>query len=398
MDIDEILRDYTRNEVNIYSESIYNEIKLKYANKNKMTVYRGINFTTKEEYEIFLKEFKENKGYQSFSAAGFAKTYETALDFSSTTKTYFPTLEVMIEDSKRREFKESMSGYIGVILTAEVEIGDVVDVNLSDEGIEDEVLFEPNQLIKCSLEVIKPFKEKVKEKDFDINQYIKDIPNKEDKLLQYILSNLSSKISEEVKDLLVQRVFEDFNKKASLKIAKDSDEKILADYDNLIVYSRKNYKFGEEPETRINFFIPYFKNLEIDGLISEKQRDLISEKAESIILNALEIHIKYRDKYKINYQSLKNLTPYVSNETKELYMKAISYKKKDTYEDINKNLANIINKGKYSGSKSEAVANEISKLKSFFTEILENLPIEMKDIEKIKKDKSVKRDKLIKGY
>lgn len=394
MDIEEILNDYTRNEVPIYSKKVFDSLLNEFPNDREMNVYRGINFTDKDDYESFLEEFNNNGGYISSACAGFAKTYQTAYDFSTTTKTYFPTLEVMMEESKRREFSEKISGYRGLILKAKVKPGEVIDVNKSNVGIEDEVLFKPDTLILCEIEIVKPFREQVEEKDFNLNDYIKKTTNDEDSLLNYILVNKSEFLTEEVRDILLERAFERFNKQATYKIEKDNDEKILADYDNLVVFSRKNYRFGEATETVVYFLTPNFKTLELYGVLEDKQRNKISKIAENIVLNALDSHIKYRDKYKINYLGIKNLTPYVSEETRELYQRAIAYKKRDNYVSINNALADIINKGNHKGNKQVAIQEELNKLTKLFEDIVGDIPKDMNDINKEKEARIKRRKKL----
>jgi hypothetical protein len=213
-------------------------------------------------------------------------------------------------------------------------------------------------------------------------------------LLNYILVNKSEFLTEEVRDILLERAFEKFNKQAIYKIEKDNEEKILADYDDLVVFSRKNYRFGEEEETIVYFLTPNFKELELYGVLEDKQRNKISVISENIVLNALEAHIRYRDKYKINYLGIKNLTPYVSEETRELYQRAISYKKRDNYVSINNALADIINKGKHKGNKQSAIREEINKLTKLFEDIVGDMPKDMTDINEEKEIRIKRRKKL----
>lgn len=162
MDIRQKLRSYTKDENPIYLESDFNAMLAEWPNEEDITVYRGINFSTKEKYEDFLKELKATGGYRSSESAGFSPRYDTTYDFSTTTKTYFPTMHVVMEEAKRNVQGEKIAGYCGVILTTTAKRGTVVDVNSSGEGVESEVLFRPNELIKCEVFKVKSFKELVR--------------------------------------------------------------------------------------------------------------------------------------------------------------------------------------------------------------------------------------------
>jgi hypothetical protein len=393
MDLIEILKNYTRNEVPIYSEEVFEELRNMFPNEEDMIVYRGINFDTKEDYESFLNDLKENNGYISDNCAGFSPSYNTAYDFSTTTKTYFPTLEVMQSSARRRLLKEKISGYRGVILKSKVKKGEVIDVRESGVGIESEVLFAPNKLIECEIEIIKPFRELVEEKDFCVNDYIKNTEDFNDPLAQYIFENKSSLINEEVKDLLVERKINDFNKHRDYKITEIENEKIILNEENVIAFTRKNYKFGEESETIIYFLAPNFYILDKFNLLDKKQKEKIEPLVESIIMEVLDIHIKYRDKYKINYEGVTNLTGYISEETRELYTRAIGYGKRQSYEDINERLRFIMNSGKFQGNKSQEISNEIEKLNELFRNFNNVLPKDSKIIEKEKMEKEKNKRK-----
>ncbi len=390
MDLIEILKNYTKNEIPIYSEEVFKELRNMFPNEEDMVVYRGINFDTKEDYDSFLDYLKENNGYISSNCAGFSPDYKTAYDFSTTTKTYFPTLEVMLSSSRRRLLREKISGYRGIILKSNVKKGEVIDVRESGVGVESEVLFAPNKLIECEIEIIKPFRELVEEQDFCVNEYIKNTEYFNDDLAQYIFENKSSSINEEVKDILVERKINEFNNHRDYKISEIEDEKIILNEENLIAFTRKTYNFGKEAETVLFFLAPNFYVLDKLDLLDEKQKEKIKPLVENIIMDVLDIHIKYRDKYKINYEGVNNLTAYISEETRELYTRAIGYGKRQSYEDINERLRFIMNSGKFKGNKSAEIQSEIEKLTDLFNDFSKSLP---KDDKIIKQEKIEKENK-----
>lgn len=203
MSIETILRNYTKEEHPIYSVSDYEEMKRRWPNEEDIEVYRGINFETESQLASFMKEFEENGGYVQGAAAGFAKTMTTAIGFASTTKTYFPTLEVIERDAIRRTLFEEMTGIGGLILKTTVKAGEVVDVTLSGQSIEDEVLFKPGQLIKCEIQRLKNFQDIVKEPDFDKDKYVQENNYKNNKLANFIIGNYGSQLSEESKNKII---------------------------------------------------------------------------------------------------------------------------------------------------------------------------------------------------
>ena len=149
--LDNTLRNYTKEERNIYQEEKFEGLLSRYPLKEDATVYRGINFSTRLQYHRFMKKFNKLEGYLTSNAAGFSRDYDTALDFAETTKTYYPTLETLQAEDKRNKEAELMTGYCGIIIKSEVKAGEVIDVNASTFSVEDEVLFRPNTVIKSEI-------------------------------------------------------------------------------------------------------------------------------------------------------------------------------------------------------------------------------------------------------
>lgn len=392
MDISHILRRYTKDEVPIYDERVFNEMLAEWPNEEDITVYRGINFSTKERYEDFLKELKETGGYQSSECAGFSPRYDTAYDFSTTTKTYFPTMEVVIEEAKRNVQGEKIAGYCGVILTAIAPHGTVIDVNSSGQGVESEVLFRPNQLIKCEVVKIKSFKELVRSKDFNINEYVKEHAGKDDDLLEYLVINKNKTITDDNCQLLLEKYLEKFNKtKTGFKT-----EELLVIEDNIVAVNRTNYRFGEESKV-IKIYVPdtkYFENYE---LLRKPQRQQVTEIANDVISHVFDLHLQYRDKTPIDYSSLKSITPYLNKENKELYTRMIGYKQKETYDNHNDKLREIYkDKSLNSNKRSKLIDEEMEKLKNFLNNMINNLPETMSNIKEDVKERKVRKKETLK--
>lgn len=388
MNIKQKLRSYTKDENPIYEMNDFNEMLKLWPNADDITVYRGINFDTKEKYENFLKELKATGGYKSAECAGFSPRYDTAYDFSTTTKTYFPTMHIVMEEARRNVQGEKIAGYCGVILTATAKRGTVVDVNSSGEGVESEVLFRPNEVIQCEVFKVKSFKELVRSKDFDVNEYVKNNAGNDDDLLTYLIINKHKTITDENCQLLLDKYLEKFSKTKTGY----TDEELILSENNIVAIERTNKRFGETTK-QINIFIPDIKYFEKYELLRNTQRNIVEKLANSIIGHVFDIHLKYRDEMPIDYSNLKNITPYLNKQNKEFYKQMISYKQKEIYENHNNRFREIYKDQSLSANeRSKLVDNEMDKLKTFLNTMINNLPETMEDIKAdIKERKETKR-------
>lgn len=392
MDIRQKLRSYTKDENPIYFESDFNAMLAEWPNEEDITVYRGINFSTKEKYESFLKELKVTGGYQSSECAGFSPRYETAYDFSTTTKTYFPTMEVVMEEAKRNVQGENIAGYCGVILTATAAKGTVIDIDRSGQGVESEVLFAPDQIIKCEVFKVKSFKECVSSRDFDVNDYVQKHAGENDDLLTYLIINKNKIITDENCQLLLDKYLEKFNK---TKTGFQTNELIVAE-DNIVIVEKTNHRFGDESKV-IKIYVPdtkYFENYEI---LRNDQREQIKTIANDVIQHVFDIHLQYRDITPIDYSSLKNITPYLNKENESLYKRMIGYKQKETYENHNNRFREIYkDKSLTSNQRAKLVDNEMDKLKSFLTDMINNLPETMSNIKQDVQERKIRKRNTLK--
>lgn len=405
MSIETILRNYTKEELPIYSIRDYEEMKRKWPNEEEIEVYRGINFETESQLASFMKEFEENGGYVQGAAAGFAKTMETAIGFASTTKTYFPTLDVIERDSIRRALFEEMTGVGGIILKTTVKAGEVVDVTLSGQSVEDEVLFRPGQLIKCEIERLKNFQDIVNEKGFDKDKYVQENDYKNNKLAKFIIGNFGQALSEDSKNKIVddeikyfQNVIEKNWKSEKENALKKDSIKILDSDENWLTYGIETYDFMREKRTKsLHFVVPNFEFLDLHNILGEDQIKKIKPICEDIVFASLETHLQYRDKYEIDYTQVSKLTPFVSEHNQDMFKRATSYKKREEYETINENLRNLYNNRiKDRPIDTRAVQEEMDKLKKLLNGIIENRPISNDERLKDKSDYHENRQRVLK--
>lgn len=158
-DSDRQLKEHVKNEIGIYEKGTYDTLLAKYPNEEDLIIYRGINFKSRLEYYRFMKNLEKNNGWiQDNSASSYTRSKATATGFAETTKTYYPTQEIIQAEAKRSKEGDTLSGYCGVVLKTKIKKGEAVDVNLSEFGIEDEILMEPQRKIEVKVEVINSLK------------------------------------------------------------------------------------------------------------------------------------------------------------------------------------------------------------------------------------------------
>lgn len=161
---DRWLKSYTYDGLDKHpSDSVIDALLDDYANDKGMTLYRGLNFETKEEFNKFMKDVESGE-LEVGSITSWSPSKSTAWQFAVTRPTYFLNFELMSADSERKKQREYMLGYRGVILKTDVKPGDAVDVTKSDFSKENEMIIPPGKY-KVEVEEIKPFKELVKEQD-----------------------------------------------------------------------------------------------------------------------------------------------------------------------------------------------------------------------------------------
>ncbi len=391
MYLKEIVRNYTRNEMPVYSNETYNEMLAHWPNEEDITIYRGMNFNTKEDYENFLKDYKEKGGFISDYAAGFTDSYKTATDFATSPKTYFPTMEIVIQEEKRRTLGDDMTGYCGVILAVQVPAGTAVDLNISGEAIESEFLLVPNQLYKCKIEKVKSLNELVNSRGFNINEYIKEKGNIADNTSKFIIMNKSRSLNNESKNILIERDLNEFiNNKKTFE-----NENILSNTNYLTAILKNHGRFGEE-DLRIQFFAPNLKYFELNNLMTPEKQVVFKYIANEIIQDAIKIHLEYRDKYEIDYSAIKAVTPFASKDSVELYQRAIAYNKKETYENINDTLRDVFkDKSISQKDKNKLIDKEMDRMKSLINGIIESAPDSKTDLQIEKRDNKNRRRKIL---
>lgn len=171
------LYQYIKSSLNKDIPSLYVEkLKQKYPLKNDSEkVFRGINFETKEEHELFMKQLNNNT--LTFSTlTSWSKVYEQAWSFARFMKkgtrkneeTRKKALKEMVEN------KAFITGYKGIVISTQINKNDII-CDISEKGIgglsESEVLLSSGVY---SIEIVHEVEQlnglipwKVSEEDFE---------------------------------------------------------------------------------------------------------------------------------------------------------------------------------------------------------------------------------------
>ena len=205
-DADKALYNYTLNPMHIYEVyEEFDELLSLYANKKSMTVYRGLNFETKEKYDKFISNIQDgNINIKNISS--WTPHKKTAEQFAVTRPSYmeFMDSENMKLISTARKNHERVVGYRGVILETSIKAGVGIDVTRSKFAKESEVIL-PSGSYKISVtEVLKNsdrFSEFSSLKDA-IESAIKEHNDSNTSLLDHIIKFHHEKFTDEEKSLL----------------------------------------------------------------------------------------------------------------------------------------------------------------------------------------------------
>lgn len=268
----EKLQEYVHNEKHIRSLDSYNDLIARYPNDESLTLYRGINFSSEEKYKNFIKKMNDDSGYLTSRAAGFSSDYETAKDFCYSTKTYYPSKDIVSLDHEMKKTGDILSGYCGILLKIEVEPNQVIDVNSTGVSIENEYLFRPNEIIKCEISEIIYSHKVTLANNFNINEYLLDLDNTNNSLFDYIIRNNSESLNKDNIDSFLVDVLN----------SNDNPERAINYLSKVYKLSSQNNHLND----RLNDFI--IKNFKNDNIVNL----LEIVKPNNLLKKGLNIYIK----------------------------------------------------------------------------------------------------------
>lgn len=212
------LKKYIEDPMNSYGVRQYvDELKTKYPIVENTTVYRGLNFKTKERYDEFINNLKDNDNfYDVLSISSWSPNKSTAEDFAYSEQTYgVPSLDLLNAYSKAKKENEKMVGYRGVILTTVVDPGYGIDVRKSGFGSESEIILLKGSY-KVKIEIIKSYKDKISDNETNPNEVIMATTKEESKddtsFFKWILTNINpSELTDESKHKIFELVSYNIN-------------------------------------------------------------------------------------------------------------------------------------------------------------------------------------------
>ena len=179
-DADEWLKNYTLNPWDKYpSDDIVEELLQSYPCDNHNVFLRGINFNSKEEYELF-KLTTNMKQYPVDQICSFTLNKNTAIQYAKTKPMYLDMMDREDREDLQRRLKmqsneaERYSGYKGIIIGVKANKSKVIDVNKSDFRKEDEYLLTKGTYDIVFLKPLSKFIDVIN-KGFDINKFIRKL-------------------------------------------------------------------------------------------------------------------------------------------------------------------------------------------------------------------------------
>lgn len=141
-DYDAALSAYTLNPIESYKVYKYfDELMHHYSNQKPATLYRGLNFETKEQYDTFISSIKNGKIHFK-NISSWSTNKSEASSFAITRPSYmeFMDSDNMKAISKARKNHEHVVGYRGIILETKIQSNVGIDVRRSKFSKESEII------------------------------------------------------------------------------------------------------------------------------------------------------------------------------------------------------------------------------------------------------------------
>tara|TARA_Y100001960_G_C14784285_1_gene890605 strand:+ start:27286 stop:28509 length:1224 start_codon:yes stop_codon:yes gene_type:complete len=366
-DSDRQLKEHVKNEIGIYEKGTYDTLLAKYPNEEDLIIYRGINFKSRLEYYRFMKNLEKNNGWiQDNSASSYTRSKATATGFAETTKTYYPTQEIIQAEAKRSKEGDTLSGYCGVVLKTKIKKGEAVDVNLSEFGIEDEILMEPQRKVDVEVEVINSLKFQVNQSDFDINEYIQNCNNTSDPLFQYITINKPERINNDSANHIFEMCLSSKEKNAKIiekRLDLNNNEELIFAGDYLTVIKERTLKSYKDDTVihNYNFYTPnLLQTFEKRGCFRPEQYEKLKNISNELISDTLEVYLNEGQNININHlENVSWFVKFASSYSRELYESTILKRKGREYNDLSDNLRERMNDKNLSNQEKQDMINNV---------------------------------------
>ena len=134
------LSKYTLENLDKYpSDAVVEELLSEYPYDGG-TIYRGLNFQDKEQWEKFKEHTKNLTVLETGSISSWTPSKKEAFPFAITRPTYFLDRELMQAESTKNKNVDYMIGHVGVILKTTIGPNAAIDVRKSPHSKESEVI------------------------------------------------------------------------------------------------------------------------------------------------------------------------------------------------------------------------------------------------------------------
>jgi hypothetical protein len=165
----------------------------KYHNDEPETIYRGLNFNSKEEYDEFIATIEEGKKISLGRITSWSPSKNTAEQFATTKPSFMEYMDFgrMMYIQRQEQEREKITGYRGVILKTEIPKGIAVDMKKFKDHVEDEILLPPGRY-DIEIEEILSFKDTVASNNISsliLGMTKKDLEDRYEKSIFWYLEN-----------------------------------------------------------------------------------------------------------------------------------------------------------------------------------------------------------------
>lgn len=143
----------------------------RYPIKETMTLYRGMNFRTKEKYDEFMATVADGV-LKTNGISSWGSSPDEVESFAVTRPSYYLDRDTMVDHGEAQQQREYVSGYRGIILSVKAKPGQAIDVNASKLGHEREYILTPGEYNVTVSRDLKKYREALDDGDTDIDTVI----------------------------------------------------------------------------------------------------------------------------------------------------------------------------------------------------------------------------------
>jgi hypothetical protein len=375
MDLDKAdrwLAKYTYESLDKYpSSDIAEELTHRYPAAPGTVIYRGMNFDTEEEWNDFIKVYRQNDGViTAGSVSSWSQDPTEAKQFAVTKPSYFVSFSTMDLYFKQKKAREYISGYRGVILQTTVKEGTGIDVNASNLGHESEIILIPGKYKTTIYKEMKRFADVMADEDETLANILDKVLTSKnsdttdeyyEKFYKYVFHNYGDDIrqSEDLKEQIYQITV------ATLKSKKISD--------NMVISVKPAYWFRDVPnytEVTVSFASGLFIIGE-NGFIPKSKLGIMQQYANKIIEAYADLVKKYSGvEYHYNFGNSDLLKKYASSRHAEMLDNIMNQQIGGSYHQVNsREEVDKINAISDPNEKRRALNDYISKITRTLSQI-----------------------------